>query len=167
MAFVLKRFLTLLGILALLGAAFVVYARLTSRAIDGISCDFGGQIRYHVHAHLTILLHGRTSVLVPSQIGIDSTHLCLYWLHTHDASGIIHVEAPRVIRPTLGQFFAVWHQPLSLHDVAGHVGAVRVYVNGKPVPHAPSRVVLLNHTDVVLEVGRPYVKPPKASFVGF
>jgi hypothetical protein len=41
----------------------------------------------------------------------------MYWIHTHDSTGWIHVEAPRKIRATLGQFFDVWGQPLSREKV--------------------------------------------------
>ncbi len=52
----------------------------------------------------------------------------LHVLHTHDGSGIIHVELPfaPASAPTLGQFFQIWGEPLSPGDVwvySGHVTA--------------------------------------------
>jgi len=37
---------------------------------------------------------------------------CLYWLHTHVADGIIHIETPGERSFTLGEFFDIWNQPL-------------------------------------------------------
>jgi hypothetical protein len=48
----------------------------------------------------------------------------------HDHSGIIHIESATVpSQPyTLGEFFAIWGQPLS--TVATLTGMVRVYTTG-------------------------------------
>lgn len=165
-----RRFLYVILAFVLLVGAFVAYARLTSKSIDGISCDFSEQTRYHVHAHLTLISHGGKPAYPPANVGIDQLHLCLYWLHTHDASGIVHIEAPRVIRPTLGQFFAVWGRPLTAHDVAGFrpgASGIRAFVDGKRFPGDPARIHLFEHTDVVLEIGAPFVKPPRANFKGY
>ena len=52
----------------------------------------------------------------------------LHVLHTHDGSGIIHVELPFAPKsaPTLGQFFEIWGEPLGPATVwtfSGHVTA--------------------------------------------
>ncbi len=52
----------------------------------------------------------------------------LHVLHTHDGSGIIHVELPfaPASAPTLGQFFTIWGEPLTPSQVwsySGHVTA--------------------------------------------
>ncbi|HYM40423.1 MAG TPA: hypothetical protein VEY12_09860 [Thermoplasmata archaeon] len=49
-------------------------------------------------------------------------------LHTHDGSGIIHVELPQVVNPapTLGDFFTIWGEPLNpsaAWTFSGHVTA--------------------------------------------
>src|SRR5207237_791999 len=64
----------------------------------------------HEHAHLTILIRGQIKT-VPAFVGITATSIC--WLHTHDTSGIIHIEAGDNRALTLGDFFAVWRQRLS------------------------------------------------------
>ena len=53
------------------------------------------------------------SETIPGDVGRTSN--CLFWLHTHAALGVIHVEAPVARTFTLAQFFAVWQQgkPLS------------------------------------------------------
>src|SRR5581483_6997689 len=61
----------------------------------------------HTHQHLDIVV-GRTLLPVPAGIGIDAHGAFITELHTHDTSGIIHVESPVRRTFTLGQFFDVW-----------------------------------------------------------
>lgn len=83
----------------------------------------------HIHPHLQVLVDG-VERQIPSNIGLQggpwvSHELDQYIdpnevrggaqlspLHTHDSSGIIHVEAAVTRGFTLGEFFAVWGQPL-------------------------------------------------------
>ena len=60
----------------------------------------------HIHPHLDLYVDGH-KVPVPAGIGIDPA-AGFAPLHTHDASGVIHVESPTVRTYTLGQLFAVW-----------------------------------------------------------
>ncbi len=121
----------------------------------------------HEHAHLTIVVRGQLRV-VPAFIGITATSIC--WLHTHDTSGIIHIEAGDNRPLTLGDFFAVWGKPLSktaiADDRASTGESVQVTVNQKPNSDPPETIVLHEHDDIVLELGppsltiAPYVWPP-------
>src|SRR5207247_10743365 len=70
----------------------------------------------HEHAHLTILIRGQIKT-VPAFVGITATSIC--WLHTHDTSGIIHIESGDNRAFTLADFFAVWGQPLSQTVIDG------------------------------------------------
>jgi len=70
---------------------------------DGITCQVGEQVLFHIHAHLTVFVDGKPR-RVPAGIGIaptlevDETPVgafvagatCFMWLHTHSADGIIH-----------------------------------------------------------------------------
>lgn len=157
------RYVFLALLLAVAGVVgFVVLARATSRPIAAIQCDPTEQVTYHVHAYLSIVVEGRVHH-PPANVGIDLGHLCLYWLHTHDNSGIIHIEAPGRINPTLAQFFAVWGQPLSRRKVANYTvhpgGAMRAYVGTREYAGNPRAIVLHNHTTVTIEVGPPF-RPP-------
>ena len=76
-------------------------------------------------------------IQVPQYIGFapNPAGPCLYWIHTHDASGVIHIEAPDLSPPqggpyTLGMLFDIWGQPLQPDDIAGLKGTVTAYVNG-------------------------------------
>ena len=143
------------------------------QAIDGISCDVNEQVKYHIHAHLAIFVDG-TAKQVPLGIGISpplhmgantggefvSGGSCFYWLHTHAADGIVHVESPSSAQYTLGNFFDVWGQPLATGQVGPAPGKVSAYVDGKPFTGDPRSIPLTNHAAIQLDVGR--VVPPTA-----
>jgi len=133
--------------------------------IAGIPCERGERLNYHVHAHLAIFVDGE-QVEVPQQIGIRDT--CLYWLHTHDASGIIHVEAPSVRQFTLGQFFQIWGQPLSstalLDRKVDAQHEIRAFINGEQVKDDPANIPLEAHAVIVVEYGPPFPPPPPFEF---
>lgn len=80
----------------------------------------------HVHPNLTIKIDGK-SVMIPVNVGIEpelykdhtldtygmkmpdmSSMPVMAPTHTHDSSGIIHVESTVVRDYTLGEFFNVW-----------------------------------------------------------
>ncbi len=93
--------------------------------VDGISCDTSEQVVYHFHAHLAVYTNSRPRI-IPEGIGIVpptqivqtsagpfvSAGKCFYWLHSHTADGIIHVESPSQRVYTLGNYFDIWNQPL-------------------------------------------------------
>jgi hypothetical protein len=118
----------------------------------------------HEHAHLTIVVRGQLRV-VPAFIGITATSIC--WLHTHDTSGIIHIEAGDSRTLTLGDFFSVWGKPLSktaiADDRASTGESVQVMVNQTPYGDAPETIVLHEHDDIDLELGPPF--PSIAAYV--
>src|SRR5205823_14298698 len=47
-------------------------------------------------------------VTIPANMGISSAPKFISPLHTHDATGVVHVESPTIETFTLGQFFDVW-----------------------------------------------------------
>ncbi len=165
-----RRFLAVISILILLLAAGIGIARATAPSIDGISCDFLEGTTYHVHAHLAIVVRGRVVAGPPAGTGIHIEHLCFYWLHTHDTSGIIHIEAPHRIAPTLGNFFDIWGQPLTRQRIAGYsVGSgqtLRVYVGPTLFTGNPRTIPLYEHTKVTIEIGPPFISPPKVNWHG-
>lgn len=134
-------------------------------AIAGIKCDMMEQDRYHVHVHLDIYVDGKHQTL-PKFIGISGKGSCMYWLHTHDDSGIIHVESPVKKDYTLGEFFLIWHKPLSKKQVADWVAPsgteVKAYVNGKEYTGDPSNIILDAHEEIVLQIGPSWVTPPSS-----
>jgi hypothetical protein len=138
------------------------YPMPNSAPIRGIKCESMEGQRIHTHQHISIFDHGRP-VLVPRYIGFPSTFNCIYWMHTHTADGIIHIESSQVRDFSLGDFFAIWGAPLTRNDVAGAVTRtgehVAVWVNGERYYNDPNEIDMVEHTDIVIEVGAPYVKP--------
>ncbi len=140
----------------------------TGATVDGIQCSTSEQTAYHIHAHLAIFSNG-TAVRVPAGIGIPGPQQvqngfvlggkCLYWLHTHDATGIIHIESPVTRVYTLGNFFDIWGQTLSTSQVSSAKGTVTVYVNGKRFTGDPRSIKLDPHAVIQLDVGTAV--PPK------
>jgi hypothetical protein len=126
--------------LGLVAAALVSVLSGTATAapdIDGVQCNTTMQLAYHIHAHLTIYDAGRP-VTVPEGVGINQRGACYYWLHTHDTSGVIHVESPVEQQYPLRNFLDIWGQAvnktsfLSHRITAGHT--VRAYVGGGSLP---------------------------------
>ena len=138
----------------------------TGRPVDGIACGAMEYSTLHIHSHLAIFNNGK-QMQVPQFVGFAPSLAggCLYWIHTHDPSGIIHIEAPDVNPPqggpyTLGMFFDIWGQPLSSDNVAGLTGPVTAFVNGMKYDGDPKTIPLAAHQQIVLEVGTPVVPPP-------
>jgi len=132
--------------------------------VGGISCDAQEGQRIHIHQHLVIFDHGKM-VDIPRNVGQPVQKRCIYWLHTHTPDGIIHIEAPADRSFTLGDFFLVWGQPLGKTIAAtarmAKGDSLKVWVDGKPFAGDPRTIPLRVHTDIVIEVGPPFVPPPK------
>jgi len=117
----------------------------------------------HIHQHLDLYVNGR-HVTVPALIGIDPGHF-FSPLHTHDTSGILHVESPTESAFSLGQFFAVWGVPLSARRIGTLATAggaqLRSWVNGRPLGADPTRIVLAPHQEIVIAYGTAAQMPKK------
>ena len=140
------------------------------QTVDGIACGTQEYATLHVHTHLAIFYNGK-QIQIPQYIGFAPNPAggCLYWLHTHDGSGIIHVESPQLSPPqggpfTLGMFFDIWGQPLAPSNVAGMAGPVVAYVNGSKYEGDLRAIELHSRQQVVLEIGTPTVPPPNYVF---
>ena len=133
--------------------------------VDGVDCQAGEQLQYHVHAALEILIDGQP-MAVPKNTGIRSN--CIFWLHTHDDTGLLHIEAPETRDFTLGQFFAVWGQPLSATQLLGSTvdasHQITATVNGTPFTADPASITLADQETIVLQYGPPFGTPPKSLF---
>jgi hypothetical protein len=149
----------------------------TGERIDGIACDAGEQVLFHIHAHLTIFVRGRARQ-VPAGIGIAPPYqvaatpqgafvsgaACFMWLHTHAADGIIHTESPVKRTYTLGEFFDIWGHGLTRNRVGPAHGRVTAFLNGRAFEGDPREIPLLAHAQIQLDVGGPLVPPEKITF---
>jgi hypothetical protein len=144
-----------------------------SGPVDGISCDTSEQLLFHIHAHLAVYVDACPK-LIAAGVGIgpplifDSGFVvggsCFSWLHTHDESGVIHIESPVQRTFTLGDFFDVWGVPLSATQVGPAKGTVTAYLNGQPFTADPRTLPLDAHAVVQLDVGAPLVPPQPFTF---
>jgi hypothetical protein len=133
------------------------YAHLRQRlGVLGLPAGSSMATTLHHHDLVQIFVHGH-AVTVPSQVGIDQSAGYLTSLHTHDASGIVHVESPTERSFTLGAFFDVWGVRLSSTCIGGYCdegsSSLRAFVNGTAFTGDPRTVPLTQHEDIVLAYG--------------
>ncbi|MFD7904366.1 hypothetical protein ACFVSN_04430 [Kitasatospora sp. NPDC057904] len=110
----------------------------------------------HIHAHLDVYADGQP-VTVPALVGIDEAAQKLSPLHTHDTTGVVHIESPVTADFSLGQFLTEWQVSAS----ADHLGGLRTdathtltaYVDGKAVSGDPAAIVLHAHDEIALVYG--------------
>lgn len=143
-----KPFLVAVAIVMILVAGFVGAPYLLNSVSSGgpdivTFCGLEGTVE-HYHPLLVINVNGvqqhlpydsgqAADIGYINQAGFTNpAYYCpngdTHVLHTHDGSGIIHVELPFVPRtaPTLGQFFTIWGEPLGQTQAwtyNGHVTA--------------------------------------------
>ena len=129
-------------------------------SIDGIECNTKEFVALHNHVHLDFYVNGNP-LTVPAQIGIvDNT--CLYWMHTHNTSGVIHIESPKSRDFTLGQFFNIWKASANF-PVSGAVP--KIFVNGQEVSTNLEETKINQHDEIAVVYGNPpSVVPPFYQF---
>lgn len=161
------------------------------QTVDGMPCVSSMPNTYHVHAFVGIIINGR-QLAIPDGIGMDGPGAdgtyagipnwteyatCYYYIHTHDASGVLHVESPQSASLssslyTLGNAFDMWGMALSSTQIGPYSGTVRAYVAQVPLKTAqilrsdytlyggdPRTVPLYSHTTAWLEIGPAYIAP--------
>jgi len=141
------------GALVALAMTVGIVATLTSRPgrtagtdpapnASRVQCQPVEQLANHFHTRV-VVVDGGNLLTIPAYVGIRSD--CIYWLHTHDDSGVIHVETPITefsTTFTLGDFFSVWGQPIDSSRVAAATvesgQTMRVWVQEGPSAQARS-----------------------------
>ncbi|MYV97986.1 hypothetical protein [Streptomyces sp. SID3343] len=137
------------------------------RAADaGLTLDTMEGAEQHFHVHLDILV-GPDRVEVAPNLGIDRRTGLMADVHTHDNSGVLHVESHDAnARFVLGQLFAMWNVRFDeshlggLSPDAGH--SFRTYVNGEWIKGDPARIELRAHDQisVMFQDDRLRITPP-------
>lgn len=116
------------------GLAYLVSLYAPGCNVPGFPFPFAGSegTAIHVHPYLQIVINGQ-NVAVPAGVGIVKSGTCFQPVHTHDASGVIHVESPDTsTQYTLGEFFQIWNA--TYHAVT---------INGANHP------IIFNSTDIL------------------
>src|ERR1700730_6217083 len=107
---------------------------------------------FHIHPWVRIIINGQ-NVSIPGAIGIvnplpegnskwgevygGSSSSSFEPVHTHDASGILHIESPTNTNYTLGQFFQIWAASYSYAVVNG---------THRPIVFTPTEILGFNNT---------------------
>jgi hypothetical protein len=174
-----------------------------SNTIDGVSCSQMSEPasgKLHVHAFVGLYVNGSEEAL-PSAVGMKNpaqpatasqsvqSASCFYHLHTHDYSGLVHIEDDTVaqnnaIGPTsyakLKTLFDIWGEPINANTVATASGSVAIYIgtpsaptasNGAEIVHtyAPfngdlTTIKLGHHQAIWIVVGTPPAALPQVLF---
>src|SRR5437870_966872 len=127
--------------------------RLAMLGIPALSAE--GEV-LHIHQHLDIWVRGQP-VEVPGGIGINAGQGFLSPLHTHNTTGVIHIESPAQRSFTLGQFFDIWGVGLSRDCLGGYCAkgqeALRTFVGCRPFAGDPRSAGLTAHEEILLAFG--------------
>lgn len=116
------------------------------QAVDGKICDPAHYENYHVHFFLGLWVNG-TQIAIPPALGMFNlgppvagfydAASCVYYVHTHDSSGIIHIEDPDSTNLpitqsiyTLKQLFDEWGIAVNANEFGPFSGPVRVFTSG-------------------------------------
>ncbi len=127
--------------------------RLAPLGLDALTQEGAAE---HIHSHLDVFVLGK-HLVVPARIGIND-NAYITEVHTHDTSGVIHVESPSRQTFVLGQFFGAWGVRLTSECLGGYCGAKRnrlqVFVNGKPTSTPPWQIPLRAHEEIAVVFGK-------------
>jgi hypothetical protein len=142
----------------------------TGPSVAGIGCQSMEQGSYHVHAHLTVIDHGKP-VVFSADSGHNYNNDCLYWLHAHDTVGILHVESPQEVHPPLSAWYKILGLPLTKTQIGTAKvksgDTVKAWVNMKPYHGNIGQIKISAHTDITIEVGPPFSTPKKFPFAKY
>jgi hypothetical protein len=117
------------------------------------------QLAVHYHAHLDIAANG-AKITVPAGLGFVIRHgreTGITVIHTHDTSGVIHIESASHQPYTLGQLFTEWGVAVTATQLGGlHADSTHVlatYVNGHRFAGDPATLQLKRHLEIALWYG--------------
>jgi hypothetical protein len=128
---------------------------LSDRLLEISIPTFGNPLAMHEHAHLDLFVNG-SPVTVPANIGFGRDVQAA--LHTHDTSGVVHMESNQADATfTLGEFFDVWGLKLTPTCIGGYCDAggntLRVFVDGEPYQGDPRSLSLHDQQEIVVAYG--------------
>ena len=137
-------FLILLGIFVAVIVGGIAYYEIQQAGNPfPFPCLGSESLTFHIHPYLRIVINGQ-NITIPAAIGIVNPQTqngiaaggtCFEPMHTHDASGIIHIESPGNANYTLSNFFQIWNDT----DHLGH----HIMINGVSHP------IVFNKTDIL------------------
>lgn len=130
--------------------------------LDGVHLNALSQesLAFHIHQHFDLYVNGR-KVALPGGVGFTSDGRVTE-LHTHDTSGLLHVESPAERDYSAGQLFGEWGVWLSANRIGDARGKVQFWVNGKKQTGNPAELVLKPQQQIVIVLGQPPLVIPKS-----
>jgi hypothetical protein len=160
--------------------------------VDGIKCSSTMPDNYHIHFYLGIVNEGRL-IAIPDAIGMKNpgaaskgfinTASCFYNIHTHDASGMIHLESASnaplsQVVYYLRNLLDIWGVPHSATRFGPFAGPIHVYVGKVPLGQVKvhsynaytgpySALGLHSHEVIWIEIGKTYYTASQLPSVEF
>ncbi len=98
----------------------------------------------HYHARIQITQNGK-NITVPENIGI--TGECIHPLHTHNTTGLIHMDYPKKFDFTLGDFFDI--QGIILNDK--QIGSIKTYDGYKIIVKINNKIITKDLRHIILK----------------
>lgn len=131
--------------------------------VDGVNCLLNSN--WHRHALISIYNNGKRLGFPDGAGRVRAGCYHAYEMHTHDVTGIVHMESDTPKQFKLGQWFSLWKQPLTRDNVAGLAGPVRYYIIDNATitryDGDPYQIQLLPHREVLIVTGTPMSVVPK------
>lgn len=116
-----------------------------------------GTEHYHIHARLAVFAEGKQQP-VPANLGLYQTAGVFSALHTHDTTGVIHIESDQPFEVKLSDVFTIWGVKFTDTQVGGYkndgTNTVQVFVNGKQI-EKPTEYAVQPHDDIIVGYGAP------------
>ena len=141
---------------------------------DGIRCQPTMSNNYHVHAFIGLYVNG-IEYAIPRGIGIifptDPNQLeiltateCFYFTHTHDSTGIVHLEdynkgvvekPPTTSHYVTGNIFNTWGITVNANQFGQFAGPVEVFTSGQMYRFLPGTGGVVGENTLTQWTGDP------------
>ena len=143
-----RNWILLLLALAVVLLGFNMYGEYKKQvAVRPVPCIIPDvPLQQHLHPTLQIIVDGAAEK-VPADMGI--TEACHFALHTHDATGTVHVEAQDVYPYTLADFFRVWQRPLERQGYA-----LTIFIDAQEYKGSAEKIVFKDKQQIILSYVR-------------
>jgi hypothetical protein len=135
-----------------------VQARVSAAGLFGAPTE---SLTVHYHAHLDIFVNGHPEPVAASIGRQDDSFFSP--LHTHANSGMIHIEAGRDQKFTLGMLFTEWGVRLTRSCIGGYcqpATRISTYIDGRRTGEPLPNIVFTKGEEIALVIGSPPASIP-------
>src|SRR3989344_416040 len=115
-----------------------------------MNIDGHTNLAMHIHSVLKIIINGKEQD-IPSNIGLMGNNI-MRPIHTHDASGTVHIEAPCTREFKLKEFFEIWGKQFNnncIFDYCKENGEMKVTINDVIIQD-PENQILRNGDNLII-----------------